>query len=159
MIRWVPHLLSPDWMLIGSEVSPAQGCRIALLAIAPDGSLVAIEFMRDRTPATLRHRPWTTGPSENGYAPSELADPSAWAGHPERQRGTQRGGPGSRPRGSERVSPTNRISFPTAAPDGGVQPSDFLVVVTAERRASPCGESAVDSPVDQAARRSIGGEQ
>lgn len=49
MIQAAPELLSPDWMLIGSEV-PAYGGRLDLLAIAPDASLVLIELKRDRTP-------------------------------------------------------------------------------------------------------------
>jgi hypothetical protein len=49
MIKAAPELLSPDWMLIGSEL-PAYGGRLDLLAIAPDGSLVLIELKRDRTP-------------------------------------------------------------------------------------------------------------
>ncbi len=49
MIEAAPELLSPEWMLIGSEV-PAHGGRLDLLAIAPDASLVLIELKRDRTP-------------------------------------------------------------------------------------------------------------
>ena len=49
MIREAPDLLSPQWMLIGSEV-PAFGGRLDLLAVAPDASLVLIELKRDRTP-------------------------------------------------------------------------------------------------------------
>lgn len=49
MIKSAPELLSPDWMLIGSEVQTIGG-RLDLLAIAPDGSLVLIELKRDKTP-------------------------------------------------------------------------------------------------------------
>ncbi|MGB7983026.1 MAG: hypothetical protein WCF36_19760 [Candidatus Nanopelagicales bacterium] len=49
MIREAQELLSPDWMLIGSEV-PSHGGRLDLLAVAPDASLVLIELKRGRTP-------------------------------------------------------------------------------------------------------------
>lgn len=50
MILTAPTLLSPDWMLIGSEQAAPGGGRFDLLALAPDASLILIELKRDRTP-------------------------------------------------------------------------------------------------------------
>jgi hypothetical protein len=50
MIVQDPRILSTEWMLIGRQETIGQGCRVDLLAIAPDGALVLIELKRDRTP-------------------------------------------------------------------------------------------------------------
>jgi Endonuclease NucS len=50
MIIQDPRILSNDWMIIGREVPTYASCRLDLLAIQPDGSLVLIELKRHRTP-------------------------------------------------------------------------------------------------------------
>lgn len=50
MIIQDPRILSSDWMIIGREVPTYASCRLDLLAIQPDGSLVLIELKRHRTP-------------------------------------------------------------------------------------------------------------
>ena len=50
MIVDQPRILSAEWMLIGRQVDTGRGGRVALLAMAPDGSLVLVELKRDRTP-------------------------------------------------------------------------------------------------------------
>lgn len=72
MIRQAPALLSPDWMLIGSEV-PSHGGRLDLLATAPDASLVLIELKRDRTPRevvaqVLDYASWVEALTPDGIA-------------------------------------------------------------------------------------------
>ena len=53
MIEASPEILSPEWMLNGRQEQTGFGGRIDLLAIAPDGSLVAPEMVsaRNRCPA------------------------------------------------------------------------------------------------------------
>jgi RecB family endonuclease NucS len=53
MIVRDPRILSGEWMLIGRQEITTQGGRIDMLAIAPDGSPVLIEFKRDRTPREI----------------------------------------------------------------------------------------------------------
>lgn len=60
------RILSSEWMLIGRQERTADGGRIDLLAIAPDGSLVLIELKRDRTPReivaqALDYAAWVSG--------------------------------------------------------------------------------------------------
>lgn len=50
MIIQDPRILSKDWMVTGREVPTYAGCRLDLLAIEPDCSLVLIELKRHRTP-------------------------------------------------------------------------------------------------------------
>lgn len=66
MIVRDPRILSSEWMLIGRQERTADGGRIDLLAIAPDGSLVLIELKRDRTPRevvaqALDYATWVSG--------------------------------------------------------------------------------------------------
>jgi len=66
MIVRDPRILSSEWMLIGRQERTADGGRIDLLAIAPDGSLVLIELKRDRTPReivaqALDYAAWVSG--------------------------------------------------------------------------------------------------
>ena len=50
MIVAAPEILSEQWMIIGRQEDTGFGGRIALLAIAPDGTLILIELKRGRTP-------------------------------------------------------------------------------------------------------------
>ncbi len=72
MIRAAPQLLSPDWMLIGSEQS-AVGGRFDLLAISPDAGLVLNELKRDRTPREVVAQALDYASWVQGLTPEDVA--------------------------------------------------------------------------------------